>query len=145
MKYFVVFAKFILLIFLWLIAIAMLGSLKRELVAYDVGPLASSVLWMAYPMILIMAFIFFYRGKALDIEWINKVVAKIESLLGILFVGKIFLFLLFGVVALFGSFFIMYGIHVATLKLSFDTLFGILLFIMGIFISIFSNSYFNHK
>lgn len=143
MKFFNVLVKVIFVFLSWLLAVAILGIVKADLIAKGSSALLSSVLWMAFPIMLINAFVYFYKGNLLTLACMDKAILKMKSMFDSLIIGRIFMFVIFGILSFWGAYLTMMGFHLLTLLMNFGlTLLGLLMLIIGLFICTFSNLYF---
>lgn len=144
MKYIVVLFKVLLLPILWVIAVIILDGTKKDFIASNAPVELSSVLWMAFPMVLIVGGAFFNKLSIMKMPIFNHFILQLKEKFEVVIIGKLILFLLFTVLAFTAAYFIMMGIHFMTLTnipIKF-IVFGLGLFIFGIFIWLISNLYF---
>lgn len=147
MKFLLIALKVLLLFVSWIIVIGILGKVKYNLTVLNASPEAQATLWMAFPIVLIMAFSFFSKAEIIKIPKIDKFITQIKTTFGIVYIGKVFLFSLFTILTFIAAYLIMMGFHFITLT-SIPTsvlLLGSLMLISGIILLVFTNSYFKSK
>ena len=148
MKKLFFFTKVVLVFVLWVIAVGHLGKLKNELRAIDAPYAFRSVLWMAWPMGIIMAVTIFGK-KIIDPMWINNLINKLKYFFSKIVIGRVLLFGAFVILTYYSAYWVMMGIHYIQVG-SIETAegpenlvgYGILSVCLGLIGCLFSNIYY---
>lgn len=146
MKVLLVFVKIVFVFLSWVFAVALLGVVKSSFIQNGASLDMCSVMWMALPITMINAIVVFMKQKYQTVGFIEFAVSKMKSSFESVIIGYIFLLFFFLLLAFIGSYLIMMGIHLLTLPVTLDViLLGIIMFVLGLFLCLFSNNYFKSE
>ena len=148
MRYVIFIFKIVLLFILLMFYTLSLAQLKETLMNLGCSPMRNSVMWMGSPMLFVSCLILFVKTKIPYTSFFsdllgrfNFVVEKIIADLPIIgFLIKIVTYILFLVPTFYASFFMIFGFDCAITQ--YNVFLGIPLFIIGLLLAIFSNSFF---
>ncbi|MGL5547261.1 MAG: hypothetical protein ACRDCS_09755 [Tannerellaceae bacterium] len=147
MKALSVVLKVVLLLFYFLVSVAILDQIKRSLMQQELPPLYSSVMWMSFPIVFLVAVSLFSKNSLVNNGFIVDLLKKIRALTEDLIVGRIIVYMMFSFISFMGALLLMFGIHILTLSLDFtmlvvNVLISCVLCVLGLFFLLLSNQYF---